>query len=178
MSFTKTLLAGVAFSALTAASATAFVGPVASVHLVQGSHGNKAIHLTAAHHKTNVQEPGSRVGHYTYTLTFNVSFPLSSAYKNPIPLPAYAWINNSTCTQSGKSKIKYSKDSHATIKKTTSTGSTSACPSSTFTFYGGTYTLTDKKAKSDSFVGKLSDKHTSSGYNLLLVENFNVTFTK
>ena len=177
MNFTKTLLAGAAFSALTAASATAFVGPVPNMHLA-GHAGNKAIQLKASHHKTTIRQHSPSGTPYTYTLTFSGSFAISSAYKNPIPLPAYTWYNPSNCTTTGKESIKYSKDKRANITPTSSTGSISGCTGTTFTFYGGNYTLHKKKTKSDHFVGNLRDKGTTNGYNYDLVENFNFTFHK
>lgn len=173
MSFAKVLLAGAAISALSIASATA--GAMPEVHLAS-TMGNKAIHLkssTIGHNKTQVRQPGGK-GHYTVTLTFSGNFNTSTAYKNPIPLPAYTWYSPSTCTEAAKEKMKYTKDSHAKIQKTTSTGSISGCTGTTFTFYGGNYILKDKNAKSDSFTGNLTGQTTS--YKLDLVENFDFTF--
>lgn len=173
MSFAKVLLAGAAISALSIASASA--GAMPEIHLAS-TIGNKAIHLkssTIGHSKTQVRQPGKK-NNYTLTFTFSGNFATSTAYKNPIPLPAYTWYNSNTCTEAAKEKIKYTKDSHAKIQKTTSTGSISGCTGTTFTFYGGNYILKDKKAASDSFTGNLTGQTTS--YKLDLVENFNFTF--
>lgn len=180
MSFTKTLLAGAALSALTAATATA--GAMPNIHLASNPHA-KAIHLKASsvgHQKTRIPHQGKGGPSYTVTFTFSGSFSTKTALKNPIVLPAYAWYSPSTCTEPSPQKMKYTKDSHATIKKSTSTGSISGCTGTVFTFYGGTYSLSDKKAKSDSFTGKLSvkAKNNSTGYNLNLIENFNFAFHK
>jgi hypothetical protein len=175
MSLTKTLLAGAAISALMATSASAFVGSVTNMHLVQGSPGAEALQLKAAHHKTKIP-PQKRLQLYTYTVTISMLVPPDERY--PMPLPSYAWVNSKTCKQSGKTDMGYSKDKVASIRVTTSTGPTKACPDDKFTFYGGKYTLENKKAKHDSFVGKLKDKHTTSGFNLTLVENFDFTFKK
>lgn len=179
MSLTKTLLAGAAISALAVTSASAFGASAPNIHLVQGSPGAKGFQFKVAHHKTHmVSAPG--MGDYTYTKEYTIKMllPLDQTYENPLPLPSYAWINSKTCKQTGKTDMGYSKDKIASIKVTTSTGSTTACPHDKFTFYGGIYTLHSKKAKHDSFVGKLKDKHTSSGFNLILVENFEFTFKK
>jgi hypothetical protein len=171
-----TLLAGAAISALIATSASAFVGSVANMHLVQGSPGAKGLQLKATHQKTKIP-PQQRMQIYTYTVTIQMLIPPQD-FENPISLPSYAWINTKTCKQTGKTDMKYSKDKIATIKVSTSTGPTQACPDDKFTFYGGDYTWHRKKAKRDTFVGKLTDKHTSSGFNLTLVENFDFTFQK
>jgi len=174
MSFAKVLLAGAAISALSIASASA--GAMPEIHLAS-TIGNKAIHLkssTIGHSKTQVRQPGKK-SHYTVTLTFSGNFATSTAYKNPIPLPAYTWYSSATCTEASHEKIKYTKDSHAKIQKTTSTGSISGCTGTTFTFYGANYILKDKKASSDSFTGNLTGQTT--GYKLDLVENFNFTFS-
>lgn len=174
MSFTKMLLAGAAISALSISSA--FAGAMPEVHLASTA-GNKAIHLkssTIGHNKTNVRQPGGK-SHYTVTITFSGNFATSTAYKNPIPLPAYTWYSPATCTEATHEKITYTKSSHAKIQKTTSTGSISGCTGTTFTFYGGNYTLKDKKASSDSFTGNLKGQTTS--YKLDLVENFNFSFS-
>lgn len=175
MSLTKILLAGAAISAITATSVSAFVGSVASMHLVQGSPGDKALQLKSAHHKTMIP-PQQKLTDYTYTVTISMLIPPNEKY--PVVLPSYAWVNSKTCQQSGSTDMGYSKDRNARIRVTTSTGPTQACPDDKFTFYGGNYTLQSKKAKRDHFVGKLTDKHTTSGFNLTLVENFDFTFKK
>jgi hypothetical protein len=58
----------------------------------------------------------------------------------------------------------------------TSTGSTSACPSSDFTFYGPMYDLKKKHASSDTFTGSIVAKHYS-GYNLTLNTTTDLTIT-
>jgi hypothetical protein len=178
MSFTKTLLAGAALTALTAATASA--GAMPSIHLAGNGHA-KAIHLKSTsmgHQKTHIPQQGKGPS-YTVTFTFPGSFSASTALGNPILLPHYAWYSPSTCTEPSPQKMKYTKDSHAKIKKSSSTGSISGCTGTTFTFYGGSYTLKDKNATSDNFTGTLSvkAKNNSTGYNLKLIENFEFTFS-
>jgi hypothetical protein len=174
MSLTKVLLAGAAISVLTAASAVA--GAMPNIHLA-GGLSSKAIHMKGIHSKTRIHEPGTNAKHYTVTISFYGSFAISTAYKNPITLPFYTWYNPNNCTQPAKQKIKYTKPSLGKIKTGTSTGTISSCGSTIFTFYGGTYTLKKKNGGSDSFTGNLTAKHTTSGYNLDLVENFSLTFS-
>lgn len=181
MSFTKTLLAGAALTALTAATASAGVA-MPNIHLAGNKHA-KAIHLKSSsigHQKTRIPQQGKGGPSYTVTLTFPGSFAISTALNNPILLPHYAWYSPASCTQPSPQKMKYTKDKAAQIQKSTSTGSISGCTGTTFTFYGGDYTLHKKKAKSDNFTGVLSvkAKNNSTGYNLKLVENFEYTFHK
>jgi hypothetical protein len=78
------------------------------------------------------------------------------------------WQNTNTCVPPKQESLKIpKKDKVAKITVGTSTGPTSACPNSTFTFYGPVYDLTDKKAKSDYFRSVLVAKKYS-GYNLTL----------
>lgn len=174
MSFTKTLLAGAAISVLSAASA--FAGAMPEIHLAS-TLASKAIHLKSSnigHSKTQVSQPGGK-NNYTVTITFTGQLSVSSAYKNPILLPAYTWYNSNDCTSATKEKIKYTKPSAGKVKKVTSTGSIAGCTGVTFTFYGGAYVLKDKNATSDAFTGNLTGQTPS--YKLDLVENFDFSIS-
>ena len=169
MSLTKILLAG---AAITALSTTAFAGAHPDIHLAS-VQASKMIHLKNgfSHNKTRVHQDGK--SHFTETLSFSLGLTFSTAHNNPILLPEYTWYNSSDCSQATKQKIKYTKPSAGKIAQASSTGSISGCTGTTFTFYGGTYTLKDKKATSDSFRGDL--KGQTPSYKLSLIEGFDVS---
>lgn len=172
MSYTKTLLAGAALCALCAAPALARTAP--SIHLATSGFDSpsKLVHV-----KSNAG--ADKTGHLTLTYSFSAS--LSSAdYKVPVQFIQYTWQDTATCippANEGMKITKSKKDMTAKIGVGTSTGPTSACPSSTFTFYGPLYELKSKTATSDSFKAALVAKHYS-GYNDTLNEDWTVNITQ
>jgi hypothetical protein len=157
MTLAKTLLAGAAFCALCTAPALALAAP--HLHMVGAEDNILKVKPGSLHTKTNRTQPG--IQDVTYTLTLSGSLP---PLKTPTLLWAYTWQDTNTCIPPKKEGLTFpKKDKVAKISVGTSTGPTSACPSSTFTFYGPMYDL-KKKASGDSFTAILAAKKYS-GYN-------------
>lgn len=166
MSYTKTLLAGAAICALCTTPALARTAP--SIHLA-------GIDSKAKAHIKNIIKPD--ITHITETITFSAFLSASADYKLPVLLWGETWQDTATCIPPSDERGRFpQRTAVAKISVGTSTGPTSACPSSTFTFYGPIYDLTAKNATSDSFSGTVTAKHYS-GYNLLLNGNTVLTLT-
>jgi hypothetical protein len=160
MTLAKILLASAAFCAPCAAPALALATP--HIHLV-GDDNYARVKLGSVHFKTG--RVHNDITDLTETITFSGSLP---PLKTKTVLWGETWQNTNTCVPPKQESLKIPKK-HKVAKITvgTSTGPTSACPNSTFTFYGPVYDLTDKKAKSDYFRSVLVAKKYS-GYNLTL----------
>jgi hypothetical protein len=157
MTLAKTLLAGAAFCALCTAPAVVLAAP--HLHLAAAEDNISKVKPGSIHTKTNRAQPG--ITDVTYTLSLSSSLP---PVKTPTLLWAYTWQDVNTCIPPKKESLKVPKKTKvAKISVGTSTGPTSACPSTTFTFYGPMYDL-KKKAKGDSFSATLAAKKYS-GYN-------------
>jgi hypothetical protein len=135
------------------------------------------MHTGASHFKTNIRDP--KYTNYSYTLTFAGTISETGFYKNPVLLWSEAWVLGSCGTefpgQIGRTKEKptYGKSSSGTI-----TGAASGCSTSTkYTFYGPIYELKSKTADSDALTFDIEAKHTSSGYNLILIGKTNLKIT-
>lgn len=169
MSFAKTLFAGAAVCALCTAPALAARSPA---HLVSAglNSPSKLLHV-----KTNAGSPN--VTDVTLTYSFSAYLSRASFHEVPVQFIQYTWQNTLTCippVREGMTIVPKRNDGVARIKVGSTTGPTSACPSSTFTFYGPLYELEAKNATSDSFVAKLHARRYS-GYTYTLVENWAVT---
>jgi hypothetical protein len=164
MTFAKTLLAGAAVCALCTAPAMTLAAP--KLHLAGAEDNILKVKPGSVHSKTNRAQPG--ITDVTYTLTLSGSFP---PVKTPTLLWAYTWQNVNTCIPPKKeSLVLPKKDKVAKITVGTTTGPTSACPSSTFTFYGPMYDLKKTPKKGDDFQTQLIAKKYS-GYNYLAYVN-------
>ena len=165
MTLTKTLFASAALCALCAAPAVTFAAPhmhIAGVdNLAKQKAGSEHIKTSRVHDDlTDV----------TQTITFSYALP---PMKTKTMLWGETWQDTASCIPPKKESLMVpKKDKVAKISVGTSTGPTSACPSSTFTFYGPVYDL-KKSAKSDSFASVLTAKKYS-GYNLTLNVNTNL----
>jgi hypothetical protein len=162
MTLAKTLLSGAALCALCAAPAVTFAAPHMHIagedNLARQKPGSVHIKTGGVHNDLT---------DLTETLTFSYALP---PLKTKTMLWGETWQDTATCKPPKKESLKVPKKTKvAKISVGTSTGPTSACPSSTFTFYGPVYDLT-KKAKSDSFASVLTAKKYS-GYNLTLNVN-------
>jgi hypothetical protein len=165
MSFAKTLLAGAAVCALCTAPALA----APSIHLAGADS------LAKAHVKTNVIHRNATT--LTETITFTGTLSTATFHKVPTLLWAETWQDTATCIPPANEKGSFKQTTAAAkVSNGSSTGATSACPSSTFTFYGPVYKLTAKHATSDSFSGTVIAKRYS-GYNLTLNGNTDLTIT-
>ena len=163
MTLAKTLLAGAAFCALCTAPALALAAP--HLHLAAAEDNIAKVKPGSIHQKTSRAHPD--ITDVTYTLTLTGSFP---PVKTPTLLWAYTWQDINTCIPPKKESLMLpKKDKVAKISVGTTTGPTSACPSSTFTFYGPMYDL-KKSAKKDDFQTQLIAKKYS-GYNYLAYVN-------
>ena len=164
MTLAKTLLAGAAACALCAAPALA----APKLHLAGAEDNILKVKPGSFHTKSNRAQPG--ITDVTYTLTLSGSLP---PVKTPTLLWAYTWQNVNTCIPPKKESLTVPKKTKvAKISVGTTTGPTSACPSSTFTFYGPMYDL-KKSANSDSFSATLAAKKYS-GYNYTAYVNTNL----
>jgi hypothetical protein len=158
MTFAKTLLASAAVCALCTAPALALAAP--QLHLAAAEDNILKVKPGSVHTKTNRAQPG--ITDVTYTLTLSGSFP---PVKTPTLLWAYTWQRTTTCIPPKKESLTLpKKDKVAKITVGTTTGPTSACPSSTFTFYGPMYDLKKAAKKGDTFTADLIAKKYS-GYN-------------
>ena len=171
MSFTNILMAGAAVCALCTAPALARVAP--SIHLAAAGFDSPA---KLVHSKTNVEHPN--VPNVTDTFSFSASLSEASYYKVPVQFNEYTWQNTNTCVAPTRQSFKVMprKTAAAKIGSGSSTGATSACPSTIFTFSGPLYELKSKTATSDSFTAALVAKRYS-GYNFTLNENWAITIT-
>ncbi|MEO8926747.1 MAG: hypothetical protein ABI306_06240 [Caulobacteraceae bacterium] len=168
MSYTKTLLVGVALCAFCTAPALARQAP--PIHLASM---DSAMH---AHVKTNVAH--HNFTSFTETITFTGTLSQAANHEVPVLLWGETWQDTATCLPPSREDLDINprKTGVGTIRIGTSTGPTSACPSSTFTFYGPMYELEAVKATSDHFSGPLTARHYS-GYNLTLNTNTDLTIT-
>jgi opacity protein-like surface antigen len=165
MTLAKTLLAGAAVCALCTAPALALAAP--HIHLV-GDDNIAKVKPGSVHIKTG--QVHNDLETLTETITFSASFP---PLKTKTLLWGETWQDTESCTPPKHESGMFPKKTKvAKISVGTSTGPTSACPSSTFTFYGPVYDL-KKTAKSDSFSGSIVAKKYS-GYNLTLNANTNL----
>lgn len=163
MSYTKTLLASAAICALCTTPALARTAP--SIHVA-------GIDSKAKAHVKNIIKPD--ITHITETITFSASLSASADYKLPVLLWGETWQDTATCIPPNDERGRFPQHTAvAKISVGTTTGPTSACPSSTFTFYGPLYKLESQTATSDSFQGEVSARHYS-GYHLKLRANTNV----
>ena len=96
----------------------------------------------------------------TETITFSASLP---PLKTKTMLWGETWQDTESCIPPKKESAMFPKKTkYAKISVGTSTGPTSACPSSTFTFYGPVYDLKMKPKKGmDSFSGAIVAKKYS-----------------
>jgi hypothetical protein len=165
MTLAKTLLASAAFCALCTAPALALAAPHMHVAGVDNLAKQKA---GAIHMKTNrVHDDLTDI---TYTITFSYALP---PLKTKTMLWGETWQDTESCMPPKHESLTVPKKTKvAKISVGTSTGPTSACPSSTFTFYGPVYDL-KKSATSDKFFSSLVAKKYS-GYNLTLGVNTNL----
>ncbi len=157
MTLSKLLFAGVAFCALCTAPTLVLAGP--QLHLVAAEDHQMTLKPGSLHTKTNRAQPG--ITDVTYTLTLSGGFP---PFKTPTLLWAYTWQNTKTCVPPHELLKLPKMDKVAKIRVGTTTGPTSACPASTFTFYGPMYDLRDKHPTSDRFRTSLIARHYS-GYH-------------
>jgi hypothetical protein len=168
MSYTKTLLAGAALCAL--CSAPALAG-APSVHLATSGFDSPSKMI---HSKTHGGNPNNTDVTLTYSFTAQLS--ASADYHVPIQFIQYTWQNTATCIppKHENFEIVPRKSATAKISVGTTTGPTSACPSSTFTFYGPLFDLRSMTATADSFTGALEAKKYFR-YNYTLNENWAIT---
>ena len=165
MTLAKSLLAGAALCALCTAPTLTLAAPHMHVAGVDNLAKQKA---GALHMKTS--RVHQDLTDLTETITFSYALP---PLKTKTMLWGETWQDTASCIPPKKESLTVpKKDKVAKISVGTSTGPTSACPSSTFTFYGPVYDLV-KKAKKDSFVSTLVAKKYS-GYNLTLIVNTNL----
>lgn len=166
MTLAKTLLAGAAFCALCTAPALTLAAP--QLHLV-GSDNLLKVKPGSIHMKSSHAKPG--ISDITYTLTLSGSLP---PLKTKTLLWGYTWQDTNTCIPPKNESLTVPKKTKvAKISVGTSTGATSACPSSTFTFYGPVYDLKKTAKKGDSFQSVLAAKKYS-GYNYTAYVNTNL----
>jgi len=172
MSFTKTLLAGAALAALCTAPALARTAP--PIHLVHGDTALKMKPGSNGHFKTSTRaEPNAS---FTTTVSFTGTLSTAAFRKVPTLLFAESWVAN-TCIPPTNEKGMFRQTTPAAkISNGSVTGTTTNCPSTTFTFYGPVYKLLSKTATSDAFTGTVIAKHYS-GYNLTLIANTSLTIT-
>ncbi len=153
MTLTKILLAGAAVCALCTAPALA----APKLHLAGAEDNILKVKPGSVHSKTNRAQPG--ITDVTYTLTLSGSYP---PVKTPTLLWAYTWQNVNTCIPPKKeSLVLPTKTKGAKITVGTTTGGTSACPSSTFTFYGPMYDLKKQTKQDGNFTADLIAKKYS-----------------
>ncbi len=170
MSFTKTLLAGAAIGALCTAPALARTAP--NIHLAGIQTNAKMTVKSPSHSKTDVGT--TKYTDITQTVTFSSSVNFTADGEVPILLFGETWQDTATCIPPAHEFAQYPRQTAAaSVRIGTSTGPTSACPNTTFTFYGPLYTLERRHVRTDSFKGLLRAHHYS-GYNLTLNENVNV----
>jgi hypothetical protein len=165
MTLAKTLFAGAALCALCAAPAVTLAAPHMHIAGVDNLAKQKAgtIHMKTSRAHNDLTD-------ITYTITFSYALP---PLKTKTMLWGETWQDTNTCTPPKKETLTVPKKTKvAKISVGTSTGPTSACPSSTFTFYGPVYDL-KKSASSDAFFSSLVAKKYS-GYNLTLGINTNL----
>ena len=156
MTLTKILLAGAAVCALCTAPALA----APKLHLAGAEDNILKVKPGSVHSKTNRAQPG--ITDVTYTLTLSGSYP---PVKTPTLLWAYTWQNVNTCIPPKHESLTLpTKTKGAKISVGTTTGPTSACPSSTFTFYGPMYDLKKQTKQDGNFTADLIAKKYS-GYN-------------
>jgi len=173
MSFTKTLLAGAAIGALCTAPALARMAP--NIHLAGIASKAKVTIKGASHSKTDVANPNFT--NITETYSFFNSLSFAADNEVPVLLFGETWQDTASCIPPAHENARYPRRTPAANVATgTSTGPTSACPNSTFTFYGPLYTLERRHGGADAFSGALKARRYS-GYNLTLNENVNVTIT-
>jgi hypothetical protein len=167
MTLAKTLLAGAAFCALCTAPALSLAEPHIHIAGVDNLARQKA---GAIHMKTNrVHDDLTDI---TYTITFTYTLP---PLKKKTMLWGETWQDTESCTPPKNESLTVPKKTkYAKISVGTSTGPTSACPDSTFTFYGPVYDLKTMPKNGDSFFSNLVAKKYS-GYNLTLGVNTNLT---
>jgi opacity protein-like surface antigen len=171
MSFATTLLGGAAICALCAAPALA----APSIHLAGADTAMTMKVGTAGHVKTGASPFGSTA--FTETLTFTGTLT-TATFHNPTLVWGETWQDTTTCLAPPHEKgVFKQKTAVAKISDGTSTGNTTACPDTTFTFYGPVYDLQTKTATSDSFSGYILARHYS-GYNLTLNVHTDLTITK
>jgi hypothetical protein len=166
---TKTLLAGAALGALTAAPAMS----TPNIHLVGKAVGVQLGLTGLVHHKTNVT--GSKTPNFTTTASISGTFTSAAFYKTPTLLYAYDWLNG--CTDTGTKESFKSAPKKTAVHKiktgsVTGTRSASGCGATIFTYRGPNYDRKVKGTSTDHFVGTLKAKGTSSG---TLTAHFNTT---
>lgn len=151
----KTLLGGVALSALATVPAVAEDHP--ALHY-SALHGGRVVN------KTKLQN--NQCGRDCYTFTIYTSVPASDLHKTvPLVGTYYKWNSNSTFCSNPRQKLKAPKKSiYAKVRAATLTYS-EGCPSGPLTFYGETYKLTDPsgEGKTDTFsadlIGRFKSDH-------------------
>ena len=160
MTLAKTLLASAAVCALCTAPALAREAPP-----IHSAGIDSALTLkvgSPAHFKTSQAHPDAK--DFTESATFTGPLP---ARRDATLLWGETWYSPATCLEPANEKAMFPKTTAvAKITKGTSTGTISACPGTTFTFYGPVYDL-KMRAKSDSFASVISARRFS-GYNLTL----------
>jgi len=172
MSFTKTLLAGAAIGALCTAPALARTAP--NIHLA-GIASKAKMTTKGSHSKTDVANPNYI--NITQTVSFFNSLSFAADTEVPVLLFGETWQDTASCVPPTRESATYPRRTHAALISTgTSTGPTSACPNSIFTFYGPMYDLRARNATGDSFSGSVDAKRYS-GYNLTLNGNTILTIT-
>ncbi len=143
---TKTLLGGVAISALAIVSAAAKNDPGISV---------SALHAGRVVNKTKVHNHGAM--HITYTFSVYSTVAFNDYFKNKKALLGtfYKWNSYSTLCSNPKQKVTFDskKTQYGKIGPATETYSF-GCPSGATVFYGAKYKITDPDAKghADHFV--------------------------
>jgi hypothetical protein len=164
MSFAKTLLAGAAICALCTAPALA----APNAHVVGSGFDSPA---KLIHSKTKVNP--NKTPSQTVTFSFSATLSRAADFKVPVQFNQYTWQDTATCLPPTHQTFKVSpkKTAAAKIGVGSTTGATSACPSSIFTFSGPLYELKSKTATSDSFTAALI-AHKYSGYTDILNENW------
>ncbi|MEJ0047225.1 MAG: hypothetical protein WDN04_14750 [Rhodospirillales bacterium] len=178
MTLRTTLLTGVAICGLTAAPALAH-GGAPGIHLAAPHSGIQA----TAHVKSHIRNP--MIQNFTETATFTGTASASAVYKQKIVLLGETWYSSTSCTAPAANKEKWvglpKKTKFAKVGQSTSTGTIGGCGSTIFTFHDIDYTLNKKGktvvGKTDTVNGKLVAKKFN-GYNLTLVANVEITFTK
>jgi hypothetical protein len=145
-----------------------------------------SIHLATVHGlpmKTHMKStPRESISHFTQTETFSASLSVATYLKHKVTLLGDTWYLTSSCTQPTKEKWVGlpKKTLYAKVSQSTSTGTITACPGTTFTFHDIDYDLTSKKTKSgdaDVVSGNLI-ANKFDGYDLKLIATIDITFTK
>lgn len=175
MSFSKTLLVGVALCALATTPALAAKAP--NIHLAGISARGITMHTGAVHSKTNIRDP--KYTHHTETVTFAGTISETGYYKNPVLLWAETWLYSTCGAAVPNEHGKVAKKASAgRVRQGTVTGTISSCTNGTvYTFVGPVYTLKSTTATSDSFTFDLDAVAPGIKYKLKLVGNTNLNIT-